>query len=68
VPDTARVLPVVAAVEEQLAPFDPRPHWGKVFHDAPRYPRSADFAALAARLDPAGTFRNAFVRRHLFAE
>ena len=30
-PDTAAVLPVVTLVERQLAPFGPRPHWGKVF-------------------------------------
>jgi xylitol oxidase len=68
VPDTAAVLPVVAALESALAGFAPRPHWGKVFHDAPRYERGADFATLAKRLDPAGAFRNAFVERHLFAE
>lgn len=66
VPDTAAVLPVVALVEERLAPFGARPHWGKVFGVAPRelrarYPRLADFAALTRRLDPAGKFRNAFV-------
>ena len=31
IPDAASVLPVVALVEHQLAPFDARPHWGKVF-------------------------------------
>jgi xylitol oxidase len=30
-PDPAGVLPVVGAVEAALDPFDPRPHWGKVF-------------------------------------
>lgn len=70
VPDTAAVLPVVALVEERLARFAPRPHWGKVFAADPaglgaRYPRAADFAALARRLDPGGKFRNAFVRAFL---
>jgi len=64
--DTAAVLPAVAAVEEQLAPLEPRPHWGKVFtQDAAtvrgRYPRFADFRALARRHDPAGVFRNAWL-------
>ncbi len=50
-------------VEAALAPFEPRPHWGKVFRMgrdeiAPRYPRLADFAELAGRLDPRGAFRN----------
>ncbi|MEV2254212.1 FAD-binding protein [Streptomyces sp. NPDC050147] len=70
VPDAAAVLPVVARVEESLARFAPRPHWGKVFAADPavlgdRYPHAADFAALAGRLDPAGKFRNSFVRRFL---
>ncbi|MFF1451408.1 FAD-binding protein [Streptomyces sp. NPDC058274] len=65
--DTEAVLPVVRRVEAALAPFDPRPHWGKVFTMPPvvlrgRYPRLAAFRALADELDPKGTFRNAFVR------
>lgn len=65
--DTASVLPVVRAVEAALEPFEPRPHWGKVF-EAPaaavrgRYPRMDDFTALARELDPAGKFANDFVR------
>ena len=50
-------------VEAALAPFEPRPHWGKVFLPggaalAARYERLADFTRLAARLDPRGAFRN----------
>jgi xylitol oxidase len=67
VEDTTVVLPVVRAVEAALEPFEPRPHWGKVFELAPgmvrgRYPRIDDFAALARELDPAGKFSNVFVR------
>ncbi|MDG4805563.1 FAD-binding protein [Micromonospora sp. WMMD1120] len=62
VEDTEAVLPVVAAVEERLAPFAPRPHWGKVFVTDPaelaaRYPRHADFTALLKRLDPTAKFQ-----------
>jgi L-gulonolactone oxidase len=51
-----------------MARFAGRPHWGKTFHRdgedlAPLYPRWADFAALRARMDPHGVFRNAFVDR-----
>lgn len=65
--DEPAVLPVVRRLEEALAPFDPRPHWGKVFGIPAadlrdRYPRLADFRALARALDPAGTFTNGFVR------
>ncbi|MCX4765786.1 FAD-binding protein [Streptomyces sp. NBC_01275] len=67
VEDTAAVLPAVRKVEAVLEPFEPRPHWGKVFRTPMdrlrgRYPRLDDFAALARELDPAGTFANAFVR------
>ncbi|GAA3284970.1 FAD-binding protein [Dactylosporangium vinaceum] len=67
VPNQELVLRAVDALEEALAPFAPRPHWGKVFRSAPAYPRGRDFAALAARLDPAGVFRNAFVERYVLA-
>ena len=61
--DTEAVLPVVAAVEEVLAPLRPRPHWGKIFTTTPaslraEYPRFADFHDLVRRYDPSGTFRN----------
>jgi alditol oxidase len=66
VDDAQAVLPVVRRIEEVLAPFDARPHWGKVFAVPAgtlrsRYPRLGAFAALAGELDPKGTFRNAFV-------
>ncbi|RKN51034.1 FAD-binding protein [Micromonospora endolithica] len=68
--DADRVRPVLAAVEQRLAPFAPRPHWGKVFDIVPAavaatYPRYADFRALAARLDPAGVFRTDLLDRYL---
>ena len=64
--DIAAVRPALAAVEEQLAPFTARPHWGKVFDMnadlvRDRYERMPDFSALAGRFDPTGKFRNAFV-------
>ncbi|MFJ4296302.1 D-arabinono-1,4-lactone oxidase [Curtobacterium sp. NPDC089689] len=65
-----QVEAAVHRIEEALAPFDPRPHWGKVsvasaerLHEA--YPRLGDFAALARDLDPTGRFRNAFLARIL---
>jgi xylitol oxidase len=64
--DTDAVLPAVAALEEALAPLDPRPHWGKVFTMDPhtvrgRYEKFADFAGLVREYDPAGVFRNDWV-------
>ncbi|NYI04095.1 FAD-binding protein [Allostreptomyces psammosilenae] len=66
VKDPAAVAPVITALEERLAPFGPRPHWGKLFHTAPEvvreaYPRADDFTALTRRYDPAGVFRNELV-------
>ncbi len=68
--DAAAVAATVERIEELLAPFDPRPHWGKVsaasverLHEA--YPRLDDFSALARDLDPTGRFRNAFLARLL---
>jgi alditol oxidase len=60
--EPAAVAALLPGIEAALAPFDPRPHWGKLFAYAPAYrayPRAADFADLARRLDPEGKFRNA---------
>jgi len=69
-PEPEGVRRAVAAVEDALAPFAARPHWGKEFLAeaaavAPLYERTADFAALAERLDPRGAFRNAWLERHV---
>jgi xylitol oxidase len=67
-PDVEALLPLL---EEQLAPFGARPHWGKLFHStalADHYPRMADFRALARDLDPDGKFRTPFIRRNVFGE
>ncbi|MEW1720408.1 D-arabinono-1,4-lactone oxidase [Streptomyces sp. NPDC093109] len=67
-PVTAAVTPVLDAIEEALAPFAVRPHWGKLFTMGPErlaqlYERYDDFGALAVRLDPRGVFRNDWLRR-----
>ena len=59
------MLPVIEAA---LAPFDPRPHWGKLFTMSPERVRSSYggcrlFVELLERRDPSGTFRNAFLDR-----
>ena len=58
----AKVHAVLPRIEAALAPFQPRPHWGKVFiqSPAPWYPRLPAFRALRARLDPERVFGNAF--------
>jgi xylitol oxidase len=59
--DAAAVAPVMALVEDRLAPFDPRPHWGKLFGYSSmreRYERFDDFVELARQHDRTGKFRN----------
>jgi xylitol oxidase len=68
--DTRAVLPTAALAEKQLAPFNPRPHWGKIFTTQPetlrsRYERLPDFRDLMHHYDPLGKFRNAFIERYL---
>ena len=69
VSDLDVVAPALAALEALLAPYDPRPHWGKVF--APRdlqilafsYPELPRFRELADRLDPERCFVNGYLSR-----
>jgi xylitol oxidase len=70
-PEPDRVLELLPDIEAVLEPFEPRPHWGKLFSiDAQalrsRYERRGDFVALARRLDPGGKFRNDFVDKFVF--
>lgn len=67
-PAVTKLLPVL---EEVLAPFHPRPHWGKVFTVSPiqlesRYERMHDFRQLLSQYDPQGKFRNAFLDLNIF--
>jgi xylitol oxidase len=69
--DTRAVLPVLGLLDERLAPFEPRPHWGKLFAVRPevvrsRYRRLDDFRALVREYDPAGKFTNGFLGRYVF--
>ncbi len=67
--DVAALLPVI---EEALAPFAPRPHWGKLFHFGAddigrRFPRLTDFMAVRRRYDPEQKFWNPFLESALGA-
>ncbi|MCA1188529.1 MULTISPECIES: FAD-binding protein [unclassified Saccharopolyspora] len=69
--DQAGVAAALPALEAALAPFGARPHWGKVWAMgadvlAERYPRLADFRALAERWDPQHRFRNEFLDERVF--
>jgi alditol oxidase len=68
--DWPAVAPVLAQVEERLAPLHARPHWGKLFGTGPEtlaglYPRLDDFRRLMRDHDPAGKFRNDLLDRYL---
>ena len=60
------VMTLLPAIEAALAPYEPRPHWGKLFvlNDddlARRFPRLPDFLELPTTYDPTGKFTNAFI-------
>ncbi len=67
-PGVRQLLPLI---EEQLAPLDARPHWGKLFTmPATRvqslYAKLPDFQDLLRTYDPQGKFRNAFLDTYIF--
>jgi xylitol oxidase len=71
--DLPGVLQVLPLIEERLAPFEARPHWGKLFTMPAkaiqsRYERLADFRQLLSHYDPQGKFRNAFLDEYIFAD
>jgi xylitol oxidase len=71
--DVPAVMPVLATVEDRLAPFGARPHWGKLFTTSPAavsrlYDRLPDFQRLLRSLDPDGKFRNKFLDTYVPAD
>jgi alditol oxidase len=68
-PAVRKVLPMI---ERELAPFDVRPHWGKLFTIPPaqlqrRYEKCAEFKRFVAQYDAHGKFRNQFLSANLYA-
>ena len=67
-PNVSKLLPVI---EKELAPFHPRPHWGKLFTFSPKqldssYARMPAFVELSRKYDPQGKFQNEFLRSYVF--
>jgi xylitol oxidase len=65
------VMGLLPLMEEQLAPFNPIPHWAKLFTMSPsviqsRYEKLDAFKQLVAKHDPNGKFRNEFLSKNLF--
>jgi alditol oxidase len=70
--DWPAVKAVLPEIEQALAPFGVRPHWGKLFTIEPtvlrsRYEKMPEFVELAKKYDPQGKFRNEFLNRNIFA-
>jgi xylitol oxidase len=70
--ETDAVLQLLPLIEKELAPFTPRPHWGKLFTLEPkvlqsRYEKLPDFRKLASNYDPHGKFRNAFLEKNIYS-
>jgi len=68
---TEEVMQLLPVIESALAPFQARPHWGKLFTIPPRvlaerYEKMAAFQQLVTQYDPRGKFRNAFLERQVF--
>lgn len=69
--ETEAVLKLLPTIEKELAPFNARPHWGKVFTMQPkvlesRYEKLAAFKKLVAEYDPQGKFRNGFLNHNIY--
>lgn len=65
------VMELLPLIEQELAPFHPRPHWGKLFTMPTqvlqsRYEKLADFRQLAQHFDPTGKFRNEYLGKYIF--
>jgi alditol oxidase len=66
--EVRKLLPLI---ENELAAFQARPHWGKLFTISPkeldsRYEKLSDFKKLVLSYDPKGKFRNDFLNTELF--
>jgi xylitol oxidase len=66
------VMGLLPLLEKQLAPFDPIPHWAKLYTMSPatlqsRYNKLGDFKQLVAKHDPNGKFRNEYLTKNLYS-
>jgi len=71
-PDWPAVSKLLPVVERELAPFQARPHWGKLFTLSPQrlraiYEKLPDFVELCKKYDPQGKFRNDFLNTNIFS-
>jgi xylitol oxidase len=70
-PDWPAVSRLLPKIERELAPFQGRPHWGKLFTTSPAvlrkiYEKLPSFVQLCQELDPKGKLRNDYLKRNIF--
>jgi xylitol oxidase len=70
-PEWDTVLNLLPQMEKQLAPFNPPPHWAKLFTISPsilqsRIEKLDEFKELVKQYDPNGKFHNEFLERNIF--
>ena len=70
-PDWPAVSKLLPVIEREVAPFNARPHWGKLFTISPAelkriYKKMPDFIELSKRHDPQGKFRNEYLNKNIF--
>ena len=68
---TPEVMKLLPMIEAELAPFNYRPHWGKLFTMAPsalhaQYEMLPGFLQLLKNYDPQGKFRNAYLDLNIY--
>lgn len=69
--DWEAVRQVLPLIEDRLAQFDARPHWGKLFTMDPErlrslYQKLPEFRQLLEHYDPQGKFHNEFLDKYIF--
>ncbi|MFM7195670.1 MAG: FAD-binding protein [Bacteroidota bacterium] len=72
-PEPEKVMPLIPKIEAALKPYEPIPHWGKIFtlpHGelTSRYPKHGDFLKLVQAFDPDGVWRNDYLNRNIFGD
>ncbi|PYV52834.1 MAG: FAD-binding protein, partial [Acidobacteria bacterium] len=70
--DWPAVRKLIPGIEKELALFNARPHWGKLFTTSPAelksiYKKIPEFVQLSKKYDPQGKFRNEFLNTNIFS-
>lgn len=70
-PDWPAISKLLPVIEKELAPFNAKPHWAKLFTTPAQtlhglYQKMPAFIELAAKYDPQGKFRNDFLNKNIF--